>query len=119
MVCFRLGAVFGLLLCGLGVTGVFSGPQQAVLPLGLPDLPFHLRLDALSAFFLCVLGAVSAGVRVLRRLFPQGRGHAARTAVLPVPRVPREHGASCCWPTMLMLHGGVGDDGAVVVSSWS
>ena len=46
---FPVGAVFGLLLCGVGLTGVFSNPQQAVLPLGLPDLPFHLRLDGLSA----------------------------------------------------------------------
>jgi formate hydrogenlyase subunit 3/multisubunit Na+/H+ antiporter MnhD subunit len=33
-----------------------------VLPLGLPDLPFHLRLDALSAFFLVVLGVGRAAV---------------------------------------------------------
>ena len=33
-----------------------------MLPLGLPDLPFHLRLDALSAFFLLLLGAVAAAV---------------------------------------------------------
>ncbi|HYS64628.1 MAG TPA: hydrogenase 4 subunit B, partial [Paraburkholderia sp.] len=33
---FPAGAVFGLLLCGLGLTGVFAGPQQVVLPLGLP-----------------------------------------------------------------------------------
>ena len=37
-------------------------PQTLVLPLGLPDLPFHLRLDALSAFFLLLLGAVAAAV---------------------------------------------------------
>ena len=32
-------------------------------PLGLPDLPFHFRMDSLSAFFLLLLG-VSAGVSV-------------------------------------------------------
>src|SRR5688572_17923433 len=32
------------------------------LPLGLPDLPFHLRLDGLAGFFLLLLGAVSAGI---------------------------------------------------------
>ncbi len=32
---------------------------QAVLPLGLPDLPFHFRLDALSGFFLVVIGLLS------------------------------------------------------------
>src|SRR5574341_237575 len=35
-----------------------------VLPLGLPDLPFHARTDALSSFFLLLLGAVAAGVSV-------------------------------------------------------
>src|SRR6266404_814852 len=38
--------------------------QSIVLPLGLPDLPFHLRLDALSAFFLLLLGATAAGISV-------------------------------------------------------
>jgi formate hydrogenlyase subunit 3/multisubunit Na+/H+ antiporter MnhD subunit len=33
-----------------------------VLPLGLPDLPFHLRLDALSASFLVLLGSASAAI---------------------------------------------------------
>ncbi len=33
-----------------------------MLPLGLPDLPFHLRLDALSAFFLLLLGAPRPGI---------------------------------------------------------
>ena len=36
--------------------------QTIVLPLGLPDLPFHLRLDSLSAFFLLLLGAAGAGI---------------------------------------------------------
>ena len=42
--------------------GLFDWPQTLVLPLGLPDLPFHLRLDPLSAFFLLLLGAASTGV---------------------------------------------------------
>ena len=33
-----------------------------MLPLGLPDLPFHLRVDSLSAFFLLLLGATSAAI---------------------------------------------------------
>jgi formate hydrogenlyase subunit 3/multisubunit Na+/H+ antiporter MnhD subunit len=41
-----------------------SPPQTMVLPLGLPDLPFHLRLDALSAFFLLLLGAVAVAVSI-------------------------------------------------------
>ena len=34
------------------------------LPLGLPDLPFHLRIDPLAGFFLVLLGSVSAGISV-------------------------------------------------------
>src|SRR5512141_786382 len=59
---FPAGGVLGLLLFGLSLTAVFGRPQVAVLPVGLPTLPFHLRLDGLAAFFLMVIGAVSAGV---------------------------------------------------------
>jgi len=59
---FPAGAFMGLVLLGLGMLGIFSGPQELILPLGLPNLPFHLRLDGLSAYFLCLLGAVSTGV---------------------------------------------------------
>jgi len=37
---------------------------SATLPLGLPDLPFHLRLDPLSGFFLLVIGLLSLYVSV-------------------------------------------------------
>ncbi|SOE91906.1 hypothetical protein SAMN05414139_04592 [Burkholderia sp. D7] len=74
---FPVGAVFGLLLCVLGVTGVFAGPQEAILPLGLPNLPFHLRLDGLSAYFLAVLGVVSTGVSAFSAgYFRKGEGTA-------------------------------------------
>jgi hydrogenase-4 component B len=59
---FPLGAVGGLVLAVAGYLGLAAAPLSLVLPLGLPDLPFHLRLDALSAFFLLLLGVVSAGV---------------------------------------------------------
>ncbi|MGF6971380.1 formate hydrogenlyase subunit 3/multisubunit Na+/H+ antiporter MnhD subunit [Paraburkholderia sp. WC7.3g] len=72
---FPVGAVFGLFLSGLGLTGVFAGPQEAVLPLGLPGLPFHLRLDGLSAYFLSVLGVVSTGVSAFSAgYFRKGEG---------------------------------------------
>jgi formate hydrogenlyase subunit 3/multisubunit Na+/H+ antiporter MnhD subunit len=61
-VLFPLGALVGLLLAAGALAAIASEPQTRVLPLGLPDLPFHLRLDALSAFFLFVLGAVGAAV---------------------------------------------------------
>ncbi len=63
-VLFPLGAGIGLALAVVGFAGIASPAQTAVLPLGLPDLPFHLRLDALSAFFLLLLGAAGAAVSV-------------------------------------------------------
>ncbi|HTN48940.1 MAG TPA: hydrogenase 4 subunit B [Burkholderiaceae bacterium] len=74
-VLFPLGALVALLLAAAAFAGVFAGPESAVLPLGLPGLPFHLRLDALSAFFLLLLGAASAGVSAFAAgYFRQGEG---------------------------------------------
>ena len=53
-----------LVLLGVALSAAGSGPEVAVLPIGLPQLPFHLRLDSLSAFFLIVIAGVSAGVSV-------------------------------------------------------
>ena len=61
---FPIGAASGLALAASGFAGVTGAVDTLILPLGLPDLPFHLRLDALSGFFLMLLGAVSAGVSV-------------------------------------------------------
>jgi len=33
--------------------------ESTILSIGLPDLPFHLRLDPLSGFFLTVIGLLS------------------------------------------------------------
>jgi hydrogenase-4 component B len=59
---FPLGALIAL---ALGMTGMWAmavGPSAAVLPAGLPDLPFHTRVDALSGFFLLLLGGVGFGI---------------------------------------------------------
>ena len=61
---FPLGAALALLLALLALGGIVSEPQVRILPLGLPDLPFHLRLDALSSFFLFLLGAATAGISI-------------------------------------------------------
>lgn len=58
------GALGGLVLAATAFASLGELPTSQVLPFGLPDLPFHLRLDALSACFLCLLGAVSAGVSI-------------------------------------------------------
>jgi formate hydrogenlyase subunit 3/multisubunit Na+/H+ antiporter MnhD subunit len=74
-VLFPLGAAVSLLLAAAAALALFSATETAVLPLGLPGLPFHLRLDALSAFFLLLLGAVAAGVSVFAAgYFRQGEG---------------------------------------------
>ena len=59
-----VGAVAGVVLAAAAFAAMTQDAAVRVLPLGLPDLPFHLRLDALSAFFLAMLGLASAGVSV-------------------------------------------------------
>ena len=63
-VLFAAGAAVALAVAGFAFAALAAGPEQLVLPLGLPDLPFHLRLDALSAFFLILLACASAAVSI-------------------------------------------------------
>ena len=74
-VLFPAGALAALLLAAAALDALGGEIQSLVLPLGLPDLPFHLRLDALSAFFLLLLGAVTAGISVFAAgYFRRGEG---------------------------------------------
>ena len=59
---FPVGAAIGVALAVVALAAIAAPAQSAVLPLGLPDLPFHVRIDPLSAFFLFLLGAVAAAV---------------------------------------------------------
>ena len=53
----------GLAALSAGLLALQSGVvTTAELPLGLPWLPSRVRLDALSGFFLCVIGVVSFAV---------------------------------------------------------
>jgi formate hydrogenlyase subunit 3/multisubunit Na+/H+ antiporter MnhD subunit len=61
---FLLGSLCGAGLAVVGLWATQSPPEQWTLPLGLPDLPFHLRSDALSGVFLTLLGAASVGTSV-------------------------------------------------------
>jgi hydrogenase-4 component B len=61
-VLFPIGGALGLALACVGAAAVLGTPETAVLPIGLPGLPLHLRLDSLAAFFLMVIGAASAGI---------------------------------------------------------
>ena len=59
---FPAGALVSLALAATGLWAMGAPASAAILPAGLPDLPFHVRLDALSGFFLLLLGGVSFGI---------------------------------------------------------
>jgi hydrogenase-4 component B len=76
-VLFPIGGLLGLVLSGLALSALLGTPEVAVLPIGLPALPFHLRLDRLSAFFLMVIAAASAGISAFAAgYFRKGEGTA-------------------------------------------
>ena len=76
-VLFPLGALVGVALALVALVNAAQPADQLVLPLGLPDLPFHLRSDALSDVFLFLLGAASAGVSIFGAgYFRSGEGTA-------------------------------------------
>ena len=59
---FPAGALVSLALAATGLWAIDAPATAAILPAGLPDLPFHVRVDALSGFFLLLLGSVSFGI---------------------------------------------------------
>ncbi len=76
---FPLGALICLGVAGVASIMLITGnlPQVLILPLGLPNLPFHARLDTLSAFFLLLLGISGAGISIFAAgYFRNGQGTA-------------------------------------------
>jgi len=74
---FPAGAAIGIALAAVAFFAVATLPQSTVLPLGLPDLPFHVRIDPLSAFFLVLLGIVAAAISLFSAgYFRSGEGTA-------------------------------------------
>jgi len=72
---FPLGALCGIGLAWVAAVNLAAPPEQLTLPIGLPDLPMHVRLDALSSVFLFLLGAASAGISVFAAgYFRRGQG---------------------------------------------
>ncbi|MEO8039391.1 MAG: hydrogenase 4 subunit B [Betaproteobacteria bacterium] len=61
---FPAGAAGGLLLAWAAYLALSQPARQLILPLGMPDLPFHVRIDSLSAFFLLLLGLGVTGISV-------------------------------------------------------
>jgi hydrogenase-4 component B len=72
---FPIGALCGVALAIVAAASLAIPPEQAVLGIGLPDLPVHLRLDALSSFFLILLGAASGAISIFGAgYFRRGQG---------------------------------------------
>lgn len=62
---FSLASAASLLALVAGAWTVSSNIiNQAIMAMGLPDLPFHLRLDPLAGFFLTIVGALSFFVSI-------------------------------------------------------
>jgi hydrogenase-4 component B len=72
---FPLGALCGVLLALVALASLAAPVEQRTLLIGLPDLPMHVRQDALSSVFLVLLGVVSAGISVFAAgYFRRGQG---------------------------------------------
>ena len=63
-VLYPLGALTGLALAVSAALHLATPPESRVLAVGLPDLPCHLRRDALSDLFMLLLGAASTGISI-------------------------------------------------------
>ncbi len=81
---FIFTAIISLLATVAGAWAVASGvTYQIVLPLGLPDLPFHLRLDLLSGYFLVVVGLLAFFVSIYSIGYVKGfLGHRSITSLV-------------------------------------
>ncbi len=74
-VLFPAGGAIGIVLFALAAVSIATPPETTVLPIGLPGLPFHFRLDSLSAFFIMVIGGATVGVSAFAAgYFRQGEG---------------------------------------------
>ena len=72
---FPLGGLIGAALFVVALLALPGSSEVAVLPIGLPSLPFHLRLDSLAAYFLMVIGGASAGISIFAAgYFRKGEG---------------------------------------------
>jgi formate hydrogenlyase subunit 3/multisubunit Na+/H+ antiporter MnhD subunit len=61
-VLYPAGAAVALGVAATGLWAINVPDSAVILAAGLPDLPFHARVDALSGFFLLLLGGVSFAV---------------------------------------------------------
>lgn len=74
---FPLGALVSLMMLGNAIAGIVAPVGARELLLGLPDMPFHVRQDALSCVFLALLGGGSFGISLFASgYFREGPGAA-------------------------------------------
>lgn len=74
-VLFPLGSAVALVVAGFAIAAIGQDVQTTVLPIGLPTLPFHFRLDGLAALFVAVIAVTAAGVSLFAAgYFRQGEG---------------------------------------------
>jgi formate hydrogenlyase subunit 3/multisubunit Na+/H+ antiporter MnhD subunit len=63
----------GVAAIAAGLGALLSGDSAtAILPLGLPWLPWHLRLDPLAGFFLLLIGLVTSAVGIYGPAYLRG-----------------------------------------------
>src|SRR5574337_973182 len=81
---FSLTALASFLAVASGIwTVAENGVFQMILPVGLPDLPFHLRLDLLSGYFLVVVGLLAFFVSIYSIGYVKGfLGHRPVTSLV-------------------------------------
>jgi hydrogenase-4 component B len=81
---FSITATASLLATAAGIWVVAGGiTQQVVLPFGLPDLHFHLRLDLLSGYFLVVIGLLAIFASIYSVGYVKGfLGHRSVTSLV-------------------------------------
>jgi hydrogenase-4 component B len=61
---YPLGALVGLALAATALLDLGAPTERLVLAVGLPDLPFHLRRDALTDLFMLLLGTAATGISI-------------------------------------------------------
>jgi formate hydrogenlyase subunit 3/multisubunit Na+/H+ antiporter MnhD subunit len=72
---FPIGALCGVTVAVVAALGFGTPTEHLILRIGLPDLPMHLRRDALTSAFLVLLGATSAGISIFAAgYFRSGQG---------------------------------------------
>ena len=70
---FPLLGLSGSAAVAAGLSALGSAANATlILPLGLPWLPWHLRLDPLAGFFLCIIGLLSVAVAVYGPAYTRG-----------------------------------------------